>query len=213
MRTIEKNIYSFNELTEEAKAKAIDNHRIFIYENEHFLAYDIRSLFDVIGGQFNCNWDSFDVANNDINVTYSFSDNISELSGIRALKWLENNFFPFVEKPKFLKCFNGKKEKWPYRYRKYGKGINGIYTLLYSTIFVGIDCPFTGFCYDYDFIRPFIEFRKKPNDTTIQELFESGFYSVIKSANAEYEHSLSDEAIIDTILANEYEFYEDGALI
>lgn len=212
MKTIEIQVFDFDELSDDAKETAIENYRNEIQHFDYSWNEEIRLLFDEIGTYFDCKWESFDIANNDINVRYSFREDIAEMSGIRALKWLENNFFPLVEKPKYREHLEGKRQQWPYKYRRYGSGINGFYTAIYSTIFKQICCPFTGICFDDDFIQPFIEFRKKPNDTTIKELFESGFYSVMQSANADYEYTFTDEAIIETIRCNSYQFTKNGKI-
>jgi hypothetical protein len=72
-------------------------------------------------------------------------------------------------------------------------------------------CPFTGVCYDEDFLDPLRAFLKRPRlDWTMQDLVDACVNSWLSSAISNLEHAESDEAIDENIEANEYEFLEDG---
>ena len=82
-----------------------------------------------------------------------------------------------------------------------------------ATIKSFIDCGETGYCMDCDIIQPIKDFIAKPNKTTtLHDLYDLCFDAFIKSWNADIEYQNSDEAITETIEANEYEFTADGEL-
>lgn len=77
------------------------------------------------------------------------------------------------------------------------------------------DCPFTGVCYDEDFLDPLRQFLKKPTVNqgyTYQDLIDDCAASLLSALHNEGEYIYSDEGIKDMCLANEYEFTEDGSI-
>lgn len=81
-----------------------------------------------------------------------------------------------------------------------------------SNLIVEISCPFTGVCFDHDFLQNIINFIKSPNNSqTWGDLIETE--KVLSDLlDRERESQLSDEYILATIEANDYEFNEDGTI-
>ena len=68
-------------------------------------------------------------------------------------------------------------------------------------------------CYDDDILSPIYEFLNKPSDRIdFETLLNDCIYSLCASVNAEIEYQSSEEAITETIEANDYDFTEDGKL-
>jgi hypothetical protein len=102
-----------------------------------------------------------------------------------------------------------------YKAKYYSKnvGVNE-YKHRYSKCTKEISCCLTGMCYDLDLFKPFIEFIDKPTEgTTLKDLISEGIEALCTTLRAEYEYRQSDEAIIETIEANEYYFLSNGKLI
>lgn len=75
----------------------------------------------------------------------------------------------------------------------------------------GGDCPFTGYCMDEVLLDPIRAFLKQPiNRVTFRELLEDCYHAWVKGCENDIEYQGSDENVAETILANEYEFDEDG---
>ena len=89
-------------------------------------------------------------------------------------------------------------------YNKYSKKID---------LVLNGNCPFTGVCFDEDFLDNIREFIKKPNNQTFEDLINDSVYNCINSGCKDYEYQCSREAIEETISLNEYEFTEDGKMI
>jgi hypothetical protein len=186
MKTIEINLYSFNELSDKAKENAMNNHlNSFEY---HFASEAMETIkrgldhFNFELSNYSLDWQN---ANNSYfrlknNNTYS---EYSELSGPRLFKLINNQF-----------------EQTYYKYSK-----------KYVSIFNG-NCPFTGVCFDESFIDPIRKFMQRPDNTTFAELMEDCVYSVLRDTEKDIEYHLSEEAYEEECEANEYTFTEDGEL-
>ncbi len=75
-------------------------------------------------------------------------------------------------------------------------------------------CPFTGVCYDETLLTPFRSFLlgtyKNFETTCLRDLLDDAFNSLRSEIDSEIEYRNSEEAILESIQANNYEFYEDG---
>ena len=69
----------------------------------------------------------------------------------------------------------------------------------------------TGFCGDCDLWQTFYDEFKHTGDALAA--FDSAIYAGFKSWRNDWEHAYDDEAIIEFIEGNEYEFTEDGKRI
>ena len=78
--------------------------------------------------------------------------------------------------------------------------------------FLSGDCPFTGYYGDESLLDPIREFMGKPSGITYPGLLDQCFASWIKGYVADEEYAYSDEALIESLDANEVEFFEDGRL-
>lgn len=200
MRTIRTKVYKFDELSKESKKVAIDNFRDnetfdFIFED----AWESLKLFS----------DRFDIKIRDFNFLesyrshYSFEmkDEILELSGLRLRTYLLNNFYYLLYERKpygeYKKRDNG---KW--RYDRYSK-----------CQYQENSCPFTDVCYDEDLLYPIKQFIACPNRNDFKDLLEDCLSQICKSVEDEIKGNSEDAAIIETIQANDYEFYANGKML
>lgn len=92
MKTVQINVYKFNELSESAKRKALDDFEPFtdyIWQEAITSIESFADLFDVKLGS-------------------RYDDNILNLSGARLMAYLWNNYGADLYKPKYLKRVKGK---------------------------------------------------------------------------------------------------------
>lgn len=178
MRTESFTVYTFDELSDDAKARALDSYRD---KFSHFIGSDwseewrrsIESAQDAFGFRIR-DWsvNQFD---------YSFSrlviDDLGDFpenpSGVRLWKYLRNS---------------GLADR------------------------VSDDCPWTGYCGDEAFLDPFRDFMLRPDARSWGELVADCVESFFRVWQLDVEYQYSDEAIRETIEANEYEFLESGDL-
>lgn len=189
MRTVRVKLFKFGELKEEAQEKALENYRRRPYE-------DIwRSERDA----------SYEAAEK----IYEELENIQEeICGARLYAWIENNLSHYWTKQnRISKHGEGKKFRnsdWEY---KFYKCVKFRVSKIFSTNNLE-NCPLTGVCYDFDFLKPIIEFMKSPDMRTCNTDLTIPDYE--KVAQADYEWEMSEEYIKDNFEANEYEFTKDG---
>lgn len=202
MRTITTNLYTFNELSDEAKEKAIENYR---YSDFDF-AWQRETIdtINAIAEGMNCKakWYSYDGITYDVSFYSRETEDIENLSGKRAWAYIWNNYlYPNREyktywKDKVIHC-DGRKN-WK---RK-------------SKISFGFDnCPFTGYCADCCFIEAWREWQKlfrNNSALTVGDFIDLVANNLSKEWTSDNEYQNSDEGIAEILSINEYEFTEDG---
>ena len=204
MRKMITKVYNFNELSDEAREKAIETHRYDFVDGwseenwESVKAIANACGMDIITNIYNdtgfANFELQDDANN-------YND-IIVLRGRRAIAYIYNNWI----KPNM----NGKYYATP------GKWIDGAYTYTHthSKCTFEFSCPFTGYCMDDCLI---IAYKKFCECVRINPLFDIGdFVDVLSECVSEflkndYDYSISDENVAELLTANSYEFYTDGS--
>lgn len=206
MRTIKTKVYKFHELSEAAKDVAVSNYMNSGYDYQEYYNEIIDSvkamivLFNLKTGR---QW-------SDLKYSH-IEDNVLELKGIRLYKYLINNYYRDLFKPKYIKSIDREikcrqficKVNQDYRGEKY--------TMLYSKLKKDNCCVLTGICYDDDILKPVYDFLKRPDKSeTFKDIINSISSAISRTFNQVEEWVNSDEFIIDTITANDYEFTKDG---
>lgn len=200
MRTITKEVFTINELSEEARENAFDAFRSYdrILGDQSDEISTVRTIAEVMGWE--CDWDSYDGIS--YRVSYYAGIDCANLSGSRAMAYIQNNFISTAEQPKtywldhVLHC-DGRKN-W-----KRKSKIN--YTI--------DDCPFTGFCMDYCFAEAWKEWKKNfSKNSTVQDFADMVADKLADEWTAENEYRISDEGLTEFIECNDYEFLEDGTI-
>jgi hypothetical protein len=73
------------------------------------------------------------------------------------------------------------------------------------------DCPFTGYYLDDDLLWPIEEFHENPEPgTTMQDIANDIGHQWVSRYIEDWEHTYSDSGLEDFLMANEYEFTEEG---
>jgi hypothetical protein len=219
------NVYSFDELNEKAKQKAIDNYRNtnsddsqFIYDEANESVIKFHEIFGTNEGShswLDCRFDSID-------------NNILELKGLRLRTYIINNFYNDIYKGKYYKSWTTKnkvihrKVKSICKSKKTGwhdESQHGEYWNTYYGLKLDNCCVLTGICYDNFLLQPiydFIDWKSKPDYhsyTDFESLMTDCLASLKDALESEVESRNEDEYIKEEIEANEYEFYEDGNML
>ena len=205
MRTITKNLYSFSELSEQAKQTAIENFRNndseflseFLYQEAHESVKAFHNIFSTKEDLHS--W--LDVR------TGHIDDVILELSGQRLATYIWNNYGHKLFKGKYYSL-------WSKTDRNYKHHKNGYPVLKKrrSKVMFEHSCVLTGVCWDNDLLKPIYDFLDKPTDVSFESLLTDCFDSLRNSLESAAEAQTEDDYIIEEIEANEYEFDEKGNL-
>ena len=127
--------------------------------------------------------------------TSRYSGEEEELCGIRLLKYIVNNYWHTLFKPKayYLKGNYNKRRK--------------------SRVFTDNCCVLTGYCADEDILRPIYDFLKAPDTrTTLYDLMDKCLDSFFKSCRDDMEFQCSEESFEESCAANDYEFLGNGKM-
>ncbi|MGB1317422.1 MAG: hypothetical protein ACPG5W_04425 [Flavobacteriales bacterium] len=207
MRTVTTTLFSFNELSEEAKQTAIESIRNEGIETCHYwqeARNSVEQFHDEVGTRSgNRSW-------LDIN-TGHIEDSILELSGNRLRTYLINNFGQLFYERKYRTSFSKEQRPATHPMRKIEKWKDGTYWITHRSNFLTESCcPLTGVCYDEDLIEPLKKFIQKPDERTFEDLLTECIESLRTSLENEDDYRASDEGITEDIEANDFEFEQDG---
>lgn len=204
MRTETINIYKFDELSDEAKEKAIEQykerHNSYAWSDEWIDS--LRAFAKAIDIRLR-NWQispySYSSIDWEFNCSFEFDeDDYKAMDKWRLRTWLINNYLPEFAKGKY-----------------YSKNIGGLkYVSRHSKTQIEYNpCPLTGYCGDCSLIEPILEFIKSPKDNyTLKDVVDDCMHSFIKEFNADMEYQDSDEYAIQEMTRLDYEFTEDGKI-
>lgn len=191
--TITLTYYKFHELSPAAQKRAIEDYRERYSEDAYPLdevMQSLKGIFEVAGIKL-LNW-SIGSYNPHNYVRFDLGD-AENLTGARALGWLENNL---------LSRLRISRSEWLKRRRDYLK-----YGRDYRQGKIR-PCPITGICYDEDFLEDLQTSIK--DGATLKDAFKGLADKAGQILDSEYEYRNSDAVIQETLEANEFEFTEDG---
>lgn len=193
MRTIETILYKFDELSETAKAFAINKYI------DNYFQYNRNYVFDTeISASFEKAEEIYD----------NLRNIEGEIKGARLYTWLINNVVTEWIKPDYF-CFD-RNDKIIHNYFSY-KYAQGKYKK--SHVFETNNtenCPLTGVCYDFEFLEPIINFLKKPDSLTTNLDLAKLLPSFESVSQNDYEYRTTKEYISEELVNNEIEFDENG---
>lgn len=189
MRVIEAKVYTLDELSVSAQENA---HNEYLARKD----YDFSEAMDSIKEGLKhfdfklVDWDiEYYCASNawfkiEYTNNYYTENDKEELVGVRLWKYLHNqNFLQYICKYD----------------RKCKPLLDG-------------NCPFTGVCYDENFLDPIREFVKLPSSViNFKDLMKDCVRSVLKSIEDEYDYQSSFEYFKKEAEDDGYEFYDDGS--
>ena len=220
METITLQLYNFSELSEEAKDFAINKYRYSHSVNTNFIYDEARQTVEA----FHEHFPTVSDRRSWFDISFTCSDTILALSGLRLRSYLINNFGYVLYKRKYIKCIVDNKvlrHKMvvPHFY-DVAKGARvSSSNFCYSNLDKTNSGVLTGMCYDDDLLKPMYDFIDKYKDdaqnyhyTTFENIVEYCFDSLRESVETEVEYHTSDEGVSWALSENSYRFLEDGTL-
>lgn len=201
MRTVSKEIYEINELSEDAVDNAyykwLETHDyLFDMDNQKTLdeflnIFPVRVTHWEYGGYTTpyIRWEfSDDVC------YYADFEAVEELTGNRLRTWLLNNYvYKYLESPKVY----------------WGKGLK---KKRFSRVQNDNSCVLTGYYLDDEILRPLYDFIDKPDDdSTLEDIMDRCLNQWVKVCQDDYEGVTSKEYFIEESIELGWEYYEDGS--
>ena len=125
----------------------------------------------------------------------NYSGEEEELCGVRLLKFIVNNYWHSLFKPK------------TYWHKK------DFHKQRRSRISVTNDCVLTGYCADMDILKPIYDFLKVPDKhTNLYDLMNDCIDSFFRFCRDDVEYASNEEAFERDCEANGYEFLSNGEI-
>jgi hypothetical protein len=189
MRTIETKLYKFDELSDKSKERAINARRESPH-NELYAEdfYGTIKAFTKIFPVDVLRYDLLDRQSNRIRLTCT--QEVAELSGIRLMSYLWNNY---------------KNDVFKYKYLGHVSGFSK-----YSRVQLSDVCVLTGICYDHAILQPIYNAMNKPSSSTFAEILVGCIEEICIAAEKEWLYQNSNEYITEQLRENKTEFYENG---
>lgn len=205
MRTI--SLYTFNELSDVAKAKAIENYREYKSGDQFdFSEYkeSLREFCDDLCVEVR-GW-SYGLDGCDVRYEINHSSDVEDLSGVRAYKWIINNVNAFNMRRRVYREYREVNNHGFKQRASFVKWASGVFN-------ASDDCPYTGVCCDESLLKPFRDFLKKPDNRTIAELIREAIDGYCSDMLEDLEFRESDEYLRDDLENSDTpEFFENGAI-
>jgi len=191
MKTLTVTTYSFDELPLEAQERAIQD-----YKNQEW--------FDGWAGERSA-------SRKEAKKIYdSLRDMELPVKGARLYTYIINNFSHlWTDKNGLCKDESGKIVNDYWRYKR-AKGPVRI-----SKIFVTNNlenCPFTGVCYDMDFMQPIIDFLKNPDKNISSDDLSRECPEYQEIQDRDYWADMEDSQVRETLENMSEEYFQDGSV-
>jgi len=190
MKTKTINLYSFDELSEEAKERAIDqlrpDYNFWQGENQDTLK-KFCQIFPVKLGRN----------------SFQFIGDHENMSGQRLATYIWNNYRNEIYEPK---------QYWICQGRPNTVGANSKHRNSKVFLYDEFACSLTGFYMDNLILAPIFDFMRKPDNRDFEQLMDECFSAWQKGCEDDFDFQRSDEQVIETIKSNDYLFTETGKL-
>lgn len=214
MRTISIELYSFDELNEEAKKVAIEQYRDVVGFEHSNIWDEAHKTVEAFHDNF------FTKEGNNSWLTWWFNglDNaadVTKMTGLRLRTWLLNNMGDILYKPKFIGSLKRNKVISHRRVKSKALSNGNVFNPYYSGVQMDTSCTLTGMYYDDVLLSCFHEFIDGgflTNKKTLPNLLDEAFHRLKKAIDEEMEEQESDESISEILIDNEYEFTKDGKI-
>lgn len=192
MKKVEIELFRFHELEQHVQEKLIqqeeDVDTSYVYRDARETVDKFLELFPDLTTS-NRSWLE--------PVTYYMHPNIMQMEGLRLQKWLVNNLWNDIYRPKYTYKPGNRRNRR-------------------SNCQVESVCPLTGVCYDYDILMPIMDVIKWKSDhthTTMDMLISDCFERLRMAINNEVEYLTSAESIKETLGCNGLWYTKYGEVI
>lgn len=193
MRTIEINLYTFDELSADAQRRAWMDHAGNL--GEFALNQEYRATLDAFCKAFDIVCIDYEVDENAFSFDYSLGFEPGEMAQLRFARFIWNQYAHQIQRGKY-----------------YGKiSRDGRHVFRHSKATVEYSCPFTGFIADMAITGPVWDcIHYKKNYTWYPDLIDDCLTAFFEEWRNDIEYETSMEYFEEYCAANELEFYETG---
>lgn len=206
MRSVEVKVYGVDELSKEALAVAYDD---WLTGLDYIYAVENKKTLDSFIEKFPIKVSDYSYGGCGDYIKFKFTfAKLCNLRGVRLLKYLINNYYGLLYKPKHF-TLNDKLNSNYFRRNEKGELVRR-----YSNIMYQEDCySLTGYYMDEEILASIYEFIKNPNkDMDFYRLLNKCLNSWLSACTRDYEYCTSEKYFMEECITNEVEFYSDGTI-
>ena len=205
MRTL--NVFTFNELSDTAKPKAVECYRAYRggydFDYSEYKA-SLAAFADDIGININ-DW-SYGLDGCTVDFDFGELEVLNTITGARAYKWIVNNVKGLRPGPRVYAVSREVNRHGLIRNERIIKRVSGVYR-------ADDCCNYTGVCCDEDLLQPFREFLVKPDSRSVEDLINEAIDSYCRALQADLEYQESDESLTEELTNGDTpEFFENGTI-
>lgn len=212
MKVIKINLYSFDELSEDAQQRVIESERSSIVESGCDLLNDdysgsLKAFCELFGIRYQThnNYSSWFVTWNFKHQQFpDMSCDDKEVTGKYVLRFLNRHYFGMLSRKTIYGKFKCDENGKLIEHKKFVSRCE----------WVDDGCPLSGLYCDYDILEPIRKYLKKPDGSTLGELIDECFGNFVSSWDEEYQNLNTDEyARTELMEGSAYEdtlYFEDG---
>jgi len=215
MRTIIKNVYTYSELSDEAKQRALESYRANDYQHEYAWSDEYRNTMEAFCNLFPVrvnNWQISSYSYSFIDHDFTGDDSEKELTGLALAKHLLYHYEDALYQGKYYGHLSNK-EKDGTLIEKSPTHPAGVRHVKRHSKVIKEPRSLTGYCADGDIMAPLYKALDGKYSGTFDDLLGDCFDSFKDSWINDMEYQDSDEYIADHLDANNYEFDQDGNIV
>lgn len=205
MRTL--NVFTFNELSETAKQKAVECFRAYRsgidFDYSEYKA-SLAAFADDLGININ-NW-SYGLGGCTVDFDFGDLEGLDTMTGARAYAWIVNNVKGLRPGPRVYTVSREVNRHGFTRTERIVKYVSSVYR-------AGDCCNYTGVFCDENLMQPFREFLLKPDSRTIEDLIKEAIDNYCSTLQDDLDYRESDEFLTEELINGDTpEFFENGTI-
>ncbi|ANM45835.1 hypothetical protein [Salmonella phage 118970_sal1] len=205
MRTI--NIFTFNELSDAAKLKAVESYREY-RSGDDFDYSEYKASLNAFADDVGIEIQDWSYGLDGCAVSFDFGDleGLDTMTGARAYAWLVNNVKGLSPGQRI---YTVKREV-----NRHGFKVMESVVKHTSGVFKNADCcNYTGVFCDENLMQPLRDFLKNPDSRSIAELIRESIDNYCNALQDDLDYRESDEFLTEDLLNGDTpEFFENGTI-
>lgn len=205
MRTL--NVFTFNELSETAKQKAVECFRAY-RSGDDFDYSEYKASLEAFAEDIGISINDWSYGLDGCTVSFDFGnlEGLDTMTGARAYAWIVNNVKGLRPGPRVrtvsreVNSHGFTRTEWIVKY--------------VSSVYRADDCcNYTGVFCDENLMQPFREFLLKPDSRTIEDLIKEAIDNYCSTLQDDLDYRESDEFLTEELINGDTpEFFENGTI-
>lgn len=205
MRTL--NVFTFNELSDAAKQKAVECFRAY-RSGDDFDYSEYKASLEAFAEDIGININDWSYGLDGCTVRFDFGDRegLDTMTGARAYAWIVNNVKGLRPGPRVYTVSR--------EVNRHGFTRNERIVKRVSCVYHADDCcNYTGVFCDENLMQPFREFLLKPDSRTVEDLIKEAIDNYCSTLHDDLEYRESDEFLTEELINGDTpEFFENGTI-